>query len=308
MPRTRSGAAAGHAGYFHEAMYFASDDELVSGVAPFLAGGVAAGEPRGAVLGARHAALLRDALPDADSVVWIEASDRYDRPASAIRSYRQMLTDLGPAAQVRVAGEPPAGAAWLRYEAAINQAYDDFPLWSICLYDRRSLTEDGLAGVNRTHPRLAHPDGRRMANAADPGAFLAGLPKPPADSVQALPAYAQMSDPAPSLARRTVREAAAGVLSEDDLDSLIIAVSEVVTNAMLHGQPPVAVRVWRGTDRIVVTVTDGGCGPADPYAGLVPLSPTATSGRGLWIAFQTVTRVDSWRDANGYTVRLTALQ
>ena len=41
----RSGAAAGHRGYFHEAAFYSSTEEFLAVVVPFLREGVAAGEP-----------------------------------------------------------------------------------------------------------------------------------------------------------------------------------------------------------------------------------------------------------------------
>ena len=52
-----------------------------------------------------------------------------------------------------------------------------------------------------------------------------------------------------------------------DIDSLVLGVSEAVTNALIHGRRPVRFRLWLAPDRIVATVTDRGDGPADPFAG-----------------------------------------
>lgn len=61
----------------------------------------------------------------------------------------------------------------------------------------------------------------------------------------------------------------------------MIAVSEAVTNATCHGRPPVLLRIWSDRDRIVVTITDQGGGPTDPFAGLLP-----AGGLGLWVTHQ----------------------
>ena len=49
----RSGAAAGHPGYFHETAFYGSDDEFVDIVAPFVRDGIAAGEPTVVACGPR---------------------------------------------------------------------------------------------------------------------------------------------------------------------------------------------------------------------------------------------------------------
>ncbi|HEX6130915.1 MAG TPA: MEDS domain-containing protein, partial [Actinomycetota bacterium] len=60
----RSGAARGHAGYLHETAFYGSDDAFVDVVAPFLLGGVEAGEPTVVACRPAGTALLRDAVGD----------------------------------------------------------------------------------------------------------------------------------------------------------------------------------------------------------------------------------------------------
>ena len=91
-----------------------------------------------------------------------------------------------------------------------------------------------------------------------------------------------------------------------ELDDLIVAVSEVVTNAHRYGHGPVGLRIWAGADRIVVTVVDAGSGPADPFAGFLPVNSEASAGLGLWITHQACSHVRMHRGPNGFTIRLTA--
>ena len=46
-----------------------------------------------------------------------------------------------------------------------------------------------------------------------------------------------------------------------------MAVHEVASNGLRHGEPPVTVRVWLGPGRVVCTVTDRGHGFDDPFTG-----------------------------------------
>ena len=65
-------------------------------------------------------------------------------------------------------------------------------------------------------------------------------------------------------------------------------------------------RVWTGTDRIVVRVHDNGPGPADPLTGLIPApGGSAGAGLGLWLIHQ-FTNIDIalLAAADGFTVRL----
>ncbi len=75
-----------------------------------------------------------------------------------------------------------------------------------------------------------------------------------------------------------------------------------MTNAKVHGRPPVALRAWTVVNRIVVAVTDRGSGLAHPYAGYLPDGGAL----GLWLARQLCRRVTMVRHAAAFTVRLVA--
>jgi anti-sigma regulatory factor (Ser/Thr protein kinase) len=312
----RSGAATGHQGYFHEAVCYSSDDDLLAVVVPFLTGGVDAGEPTVVALTEKNTATVRAALPESAGITFVADDDVYSRPAAAIRSYRALMTSYlaRGAPQIRILGEVPAAAlgvtwdAWARYESAINLAYDDFPLWSLCAYDTRVTPAAALADVARTHPRSATTDGRHLWSDAytDPVAYLSEDRTVVADPLQRTAPAAELTDPLPVAARHAIRAADPGRIAPDEVEDLVIAVSEVVTNAIRHGRPPVVVRIWPGADRMVVTVTDGGAGPQDPFAGLVPGSGAAPGGRGLWITHLSCNHVTASRTRDTFTVRLTA--
>jgi anti-sigma regulatory factor (Ser/Thr protein kinase) len=310
----RTGAAAGHLGYCHEAVCYSSDDDFLAVAVPFLLGGVAAGEPTMVSMGRHNTELLRAELP-AELPITFQASDTlYSRPAAAIRSYRKLLADhvAGGAAQIRIIGElPPQSFGvtwdwWGRYESAINHAYDDFPLWSMCAYDTRTTPAPVLADVLRTHPRTALPDGRHQLNDTylDPVTYLSE-PRPPVlDPLQHTEPAVDLTGCPAAEARQAVRAADPGHLSARDVDDLLVAVSEAVTNAYRHGRGPVRLRLWVGADRIVVTVTDAGAGPKDPFAGLLPIGDGTDGGLGLWIAHQSCNHVAQYRHPGGFTIRL----
>ncbi|MFG1608321.1 anti-sigma factor RsbA family regulatory protein [Actinoplanes sp. NPDC049265] len=313
----RTGAAAGHEGYYHEAVYYSSDDELLSVLVPFLSEGSEAGEPTIVALGERNATLVRSALPARSRVEYLTGGAVYARPTAAIRSYRRLLAGhlAAGAPQIRIIGELPASAFgatwdwWTRYESAINHVYNDFPLWSMCAYDRRTTAEDQLAEIARTHPRTACPDGTHPISTAyvEPVTYLSEPRTEAADPLQAAPPLADLPEPTPASARAAIRSANAGaVIGDDDLEDLIVAVSEAVTNALVHGRAPATMRVWAGDGRIVVTITDAGPGPKDPFAGLMPATDRATGGRGLWIVHQSCNYVTAVSSPDGFTLRLTA--
>jgi anti-sigma regulatory factor (Ser/Thr protein kinase) len=124
--------------------------------------------------------------------------------------------------------------------------------------------------------------------------------------VQQTEPRAELEGPTLSEARQAVRDADRGHLPARDVDDLIVAVSEAVANAQRHGRGPVRMRLWSGADRIIVTVTDSGDGPKDPFAGLLAAGDGSAGGLGLWIAHQSCNHVALHRHPDGFTIRLTA--
>ncbi|MEV6829538.1 anti-sigma factor RsbA family regulatory protein [Amycolatopsis sp. NPDC051102] len=302
-------------GYDHAAVHYTSDAELLAVAVPFLEGGLAAGEPTLVSLEPDRAELVRDALAPSAPVEFLVAGDLYARPAAAIRSYRELMAGFvaGGAAGIRIFGEIPQAVIdtswdwWARYESAVNHAYDEFPLRSMCAYDTRTTPRHVLADVARTHPFVATPDGGHHTNSGyvDPRSFLA-VPRPMTPlPIELTAPRVELADPRPSDARRAVAAAAPAGLAEGELDDLVLAVSEIVDNALRHGRPPVRVRIWADAGHVVVTVHDTGVGPDDPFAGLLP-ADRRVGGRGLWIAHQVCAEVALHHDDTGFTVRLTA--
>jgi anti-sigma regulatory factor (Ser/Thr protein kinase) len=120
----------------------------------------------------------------------------------------------------------------------------------------------------------------------------------------------ELVDPSPATARATVAGFARHHrLPPGEVDNLVFAVHEAVTNALIHGRPPMLLRLWAGPDRVMVTVTDTGRGPSDPLVGLLP--PDSLNGPGLgprlglWLTHQLVD-VAHRHHADGYTIRLAA--
>jgi anti-sigma regulatory factor (Ser/Thr protein kinase) len=108
------------------------------------------------------------------------------------------------------------------------------------------------------------------------------------------------------LLRRQLHPALAGsVLTSETISEFVFAVSEVATNALRHGRPPVLVRAWVTPSRVLCAVTDQGAGIDDPFAGYLPAhSDPAQGGRGLWLARRLCDHVTLRRTSAGFTVRL----
>ena len=316
----RTGAPAGHRGYFHEAAFYNSDEQFVTVAAPFLEEGVAAGEPTLVALDEASSELVRTAVGDSAGLVYLDSSPgrrRHGRPAEAIASYREIfagyVADGVP--QIRVLGEIPHPGfgrpwdGWARYEATVNHAFAEFPVWGLCPYDIRAAPAAVLADAERTHPQLVTTAGEHLSNPRyqDPAQFLTERPPPAADPLEAATPAIELTDPAPAAARDAVRATGhATALDPAEIDDLVMAVSEAVTNALYHGRPPVRLRVWTARDRIVAAVRDHGPGVSDPFAGLLPATATSAGGMGLWVIHHSCSMVTLHRDQEGFTIRLVA--
>jgi anti-sigma regulatory factor (Ser/Thr protein kinase) len=98
---------------------------------------------------------------------------------------------------------------------------------------------------------------------------------------------------AAATARGLVRDAvlaAVPAASSELLDAMLLVTSELVTNGLRHGEPPVSVTVDRKGRRLRLTVTDEGSRiPRPRLAG-----PESTGGRGLFLvsALSTAWRIE----------------
>jgi anti-sigma regulatory factor (Ser/Thr protein kinase) len=300
---------------FHETGFYRSDAEFAALIVPFVEEGVAAGQPVIVGYDERKASLLRAWLQDPDTVTFVVGDGLYATPARAIASYWQMferLTSAG-ATQIRIAGDVPHEgnggrfSGWDRYESAINTVWDQFPVWSRCLYDATSAAPRVLETAARTHPRIVLPSGqyqssRQYQDLAD----FEPLPPDPEPLERSAPAI-EMSDPSAVQVRRAVTSIGRGQISDTALEDLVIGAGEAVSNARQHGRPPVTARIWTASGRILIHVHDTGPGPADLLAGLVPVwARPEPHGAGLWLTHMLDLDATMIRSREGFTVRLAA--
>lgn len=103
-------------------------------------------------------------------------------------------------------------------------------------------------------------------------------------------------------ARRVVRETVGDHVDPDTLDSLLLATSEVVTNAVEHGAPPIALVIECDDDRVRIEVRDAS--PLRPRPGCP--EPTDVRGRGMRIVERLVDRwgVEEWADGKSVWMEL----
>jgi anti-sigma regulatory factor (Ser/Thr protein kinase) len=303
-----------NAGYVHEVGFYGSDDQFRELIVPFATAGIESGEPVVFAYDDYKVSLLERWLPDTEAVSYITDASPYATPAKALGSWRDVIEFhlAGGAPRVRIAGNVPHPGygipyiGWDRYEAAVDRALGDLPVWAPCLYDTRIAPPDVVETAKRLHHHVVDPAGARHLNETFSGwSRLADFLAPPADPlVQSAPTL-ELIDPGPAAVRAAISELVVGRLGVDQVGAVVLAVSEALANALIHGVAPVSVRVWLTDGRVVIQVHDQGPGPADPLVGLLPLGDLgADSGRGLWIAHQLEIDVALIADETGFTVRL----
>lgn len=83
----------------------------------------------------------------------------------------------------------------------------------------------------------------------------------------------------------------------------VIAVNEIATNAVTHGQTPAELRMWRDGGDLVVQICDSGTWHHPPSAFDRP-ADSSPDGRGLWIAGAVARKVTVESGADGTLVTL----
>jgi anti-sigma regulatory factor (Ser/Thr protein kinase) len=302
----------------HSALVYDRDDELLDAAIPFLRDGVDRGETTVLSVSDRERSLVLDALGDIAGVTVIPAWP----PGAAFMTLRQnhqlINEDSGHGiAPTRILGEVPSSneavpwGGWVRYETAINHVYADLPVSMLCPYDRRTTPASVLDDVEHTHPFLTAPADGPVGNAGflDPEAFLGDLAARDLDPIEEEAPTLELVDQLPGTSRRSVAALAEDTeLDRSTIEALSLAVGEVATNAVVHGQPPIVLRAWALPDRVVVSVLDHGSGPADPFVGMLPLDTAPSGGLGLHVVYQTCSLVTMSRTASDFTVHLTMRQ
>lgn len=297
-----AGAALGHC-----ALLYRSDEEYLRHVVPFLAEGVAAGQPTLALLAPARLELLRAELDgQAHAVEMVDVRVAGRNPAALAGLVHRFLRTAEGAA--RMVGEPAwpdqnaaERGACAQYEAAGNLALSARPLQALCLYDAANLSAEVLADARATHPELI-VDGRHAASTAyAPEEVLArhNLPLPfPTGSV----AREVASPEELSSARRWAEERALALgVDGERIAVLQFVLSELLANALRHGGGCGELRLWREGPDIVCRVHDRGR-LLDPLAGRRWPDDAAPGGRGLMLVHQLARLVRMHSDSTGTTV------
>lgn len=295
----------------HEALLYGGRAAWLAGVLDFIGPGLDAGDPVLVVADRPRLGALREELGARGAGVELVDVHRYGpNPARLIPAWRELIGAHDGAARIWGVGEPlwpgrpPSEVAEVRqHEALVNLAFgDDGRVRLLCPYDA-GLGPQAIRTAHDTHDLVATPSGPVEGPGPlvrDPAAVLAEPLPEPAGPLPSRP-YGRTGL---GRLRRAVAEAGRGAgLDEARTRDLVLAVDEVATNCIRHGEGVAHVRIWREGGAAVVEVRDRGR-VADPLAGRVHPTPGQLGGWGLWIANQVCDLVRMRTSAAGTVVRL----
>ena len=305
--------AAGQRSFRHELFLYRSAVDLLEFVVPLARGGVAAEEPTLLLLRADTAQAVLHHVRPSPYLTVEPALEQPGRPAQHVATAGSMLPSYARVVHQVPVIAPSQWPEWRRLEAVLNLALRHCDTWAVCAYDQHTLTANMVEDLYATHPLIGQ-DGhhRRNDRYRHPVNFLVRNSDDLPDPIERTPPAVELVDPSPATARAAVKWFAHEWLPSQEIDKLIYATHEAVTNALQHGRPPTVLRLWAQPGRVTVTVTDAGPGPTDPLVG--PLStepptdsaddPFAGPALGLWFIYQLVD-VSRRSEPSGYTIRLT---
>lgn len=310
-------------GFVHAALIVDSDDTLRSRLVPALRRSVAARERVHLLVGAHAERVVRDALGTlADRLEWGERATFPTRLGFAYERLRRYLADQHAAgSSVHVITEADVSAdpgpddpvdratAHLSYESACGDAYAGYGCAVTCLWD------------SRRHPTLLVENARSLHNheltehGCEPNTGYVGsadyLRRRSQVPLDAVPPVVDLDVGLVGLDQLTpLRGALRGWAEARSFDpdasgDIVLAVTEVATNGLVHGALPVRLRSWHHGDTLIVQVDDSGGRRIPPTAGFHrPGSAGRVGGRGLWLARQLADVVTVHSREHGTSVRL----
>jgi anti-sigma regulatory factor (Ser/Thr protein kinase) len=301
------------AAFDHEVLFYRGADDFLAGVLPFVRAGlerdeaVVVAEPRDRL------DLIREALgEDAASVEFLDMGEIGANPSRIIAVWATAVDRHTTAGRgLRGIGEPAFHGRreaelveCQMHELLLNEAFDDGPAWRLmCPYDEQLLPRAVCRGALRAHP-VRSTSLQRLPSAGytldgHVTALAERLPRPREGVLSGR--YGPGDVPA---TRRTVAHWARSCgLTEDQVEALELAASELATNSLRHGGGEGTVAMWTEAGAAVVEFSDAGH-LRNPLIGRLHPLVEQEGGRGLYLVNQLCDLVQLRTSAQGTTVRV----
>jgi hypothetical protein len=276
----------------HDVLVYQTPDDYVAEITSFVRAALTGGEPVLVALPGPQAELLRGIFGSDAALTFADTEELAGNPARIIPALRRFLHDH-KGRPTRFVSEP----AWpgrshaelceiILHDSLLDRATAGTSTSLLCVYNAATLSPEFLDAARQLHHQVIGLDDRRRrpASRSDPAATLFARPLP------APPSWAQTLVFDHDLAR--VRRFVSDGIATTGLDAaraqdLLLAVSEVATNTMVHADSPGVLHLWQDapTKSVICDVCDQGH-VNDLLAGRLGPYPLAPDGWGLWMVNQ----------------------
>ncbi|RZU52987.1 anti-sigma regulatory factor (Ser/Thr protein kinase) [Krasilnikovia cinnamomea] len=290
--------------YEHAALIIDSDDALRARLVPVLADLLARGTAVLMVVSAKVELLVRTEFGAlSDQLQWSDRSSFYQRLGFAYEEFRRYTAEqYAQGRRVHIIAEPDItteidpsspvdrAAEYLSYEVVYNDVIAPYDCPLTCVWDARRHSTLIIENVRLLHNHEIIDGGTLVPVQHVPALdYLAHrneipLSTPPAatDLDLTLSSLGEIG-PVHTAVRSWAGQQA---FSDTAAVDIVLAVAEVATNGIVHGDAPVRVRAWRHANTLVVQVDDAGGRPLPPIAGYLSPDGDPGAGRGMWLARQ----------------------
>lgn len=295
----------------HEALLYAGRDDFVERTLPFIEQGIAAGDATLVAVPGPNLRLLRGALGAGHGVEFLDMTAVGRNPGSIISVWSDFLArHQADGRAARGIGEPVWAARTaieieecMIHEALIHTAFAAGPAWQlVCPYDTASLPPEVLARARGCHPEVWDADGHRMTPDFRP-LGPAELLTMPIDAVAADATEVRFDAASLRELRAFVTRVAVDHGLARRVEALVLAVNELASNSVGHGDGEGLLRLWFEDHDLVCEVRDRGR-IDDPLIGRRPPGVDQEGGRGVWLVHQVCDLVQLRSSPTGTVVRV----
>jgi anti-sigma regulatory factor (Ser/Thr protein kinase) len=306
--------------FLHSVLIVHSDETLRERLVPALRRALRDGEAVLMVVHPHTEQVVRDGLGDqAADLNWGGTQAFYQRLGFTFEAFRRYLARQHAAGQrVYIVAEPdiPASgseaaldrvAAYLPYEAVCNDAFAGYECPLTCIWDSRRHPTLVIEGVRDLHNYelsaagpIPNPGFIPASDYLTRRSEIAFEPPPSSTDLDISLRDAYDLAMLRTKLRGWTKDAGFELFATAEI---LIACTEVATNGLMHGAPPVRVRCWRCADILIVQVDDAGGIPIPPMAGYQPPNG-GHAGRGMWLARQLADSVTTYTAGSRTSVRL----
>lgn len=295
------GTSACGRGLIHHGLLHPPSADLTATLAPLIMERLARGETVLAAVPPSTAAELPARLPTLAGLHITDSGELYRHPGRVLAYYGAWLAKTEPEgrpATIVAVPDPDDDdqhreALWMHVDAVTTVALAEQNLTLICAYSHHPATADA---VHRVHPSLLNGTIMPNPDYLPAEQFVARYPLPPPAELGE-PDFTHIIEHLRELSplRQIVSAYATRAgLPADRSEDVVLAVTEIASNAIEHGSPPATARLWTTSTSMICQITDTGR-YTRPLAGLLPPPSTQFRGRGLWMVHQLCDQVYCWQ-------------